>query len=118
MQGDEARPGAELISLGPAGFSPAVDAIAGPNNPRTYAMSVVLPNGEVALIGGAKLALEFTDATAIFEVGAFPYRHLSNIFFRTHHLLLYCLYRHVLSSPVLALFVTCLGFYVFLRNIT
>lgn len=66
--GDEARPGAELISLGPAGFTPNVDVIAGPNNPRTYAMSVVLPNGEVALIGGAKLALEFTDATAVFEV--------------------------------------------------
>ena len=69
-----------MISLGPAGFTPNVDAIAGPNNPRTYAMSVVLPNGEVALIGGAKLALEFTDATAIFEVGTSQCAFLSDMF--------------------------------------
>ena len=46
-----------------------METAASPNVARTYAMAVVLPTGEVALIGGAATAVEFSDATAIFSTG-------------------------------------------------
>lgn len=69
VQGHPARTGAEIITLGDVGAAPGVQAVPGPNIPRTYSISVVLPNGEVALIGGAKNAVEFSDDTAILQAG-------------------------------------------------
>lgn len=58
-----------MITLGAVNAPPQVDAVAGPATARTYVMSVVLPTGEVAHIGGAQTAVEFSDATAVFNVG-------------------------------------------------
>lgn len=71
MQGDGARSGAELITLGAPGAAPTVQAIPGPAVGRTYAMSVVLPDGKVGHFGGATTAVEFSDDTAVFAAGAF-----------------------------------------------
>jgi hypothetical protein len=70
MQGDGARTGAEVITLGAVGTNPTVKAVAAPNIPRTYATAVVLPTGEVAHFGGAFRAIEFSDETAVLSTGA------------------------------------------------
>ncbi|NJR43356.1 MAG: hypothetical protein HC767_12545 [Akkermansiaceae bacterium] len=72
MQGDPARGGAEVITLGAVNANPSVQSVPGPKVGRTYVMSVVLPTGEVAMFGGAKTAVEFSDATAEFTTGACP----------------------------------------------
>jgi hypothetical protein len=69
VQGDPARTGAEIITLGAPGDPPTVQSVPGPATGRTYVMSVVLPTGEVAHFGGAKTAVEFSDATAVFNAG-------------------------------------------------
>ena len=69
MQGDQARSGAEIITLGEITVAPDVEEVAGPNIARTDSMAVVLPNGEVAHFGGATTAVEFSDATAILDTG-------------------------------------------------
>lgn len=69
MQGDFARAGAEIITISEPGVPATVDLISGPNEPRTYAISVVLPNGEVAVFGGASRSFEFTDANAVVSTG-------------------------------------------------
>jgi hypothetical protein len=70
MQGTAARTGAEVITLGAVGSNPDVRAVATPSVPRTYAMVVVLPTGEVAHFGGATTAVEFSDETAVLTTGA------------------------------------------------
>ena len=59
-----------MITLGAVGNNPTVQSVSGPNIPRTYAMAVVLPTGEVAHIGGAGTAVEFSDDTAILQTGS------------------------------------------------
>lgn len=92
MQGDNARSGAEVITLGAVGSAPDVQSVSGPNIPRTYSISVALPNGEVALIGGAETAVEFSDATAILQVGEFLLHDNSfagpsdSVLFLRHHI--------------------------------
>lgn len=70
MQGDGARGGAEVITLGAVGSAPSVSSVAGPGTGRTYATATVLPTGTVAHIGGATTAVEFSDDTAVNTVGA------------------------------------------------
>lgn len=60
-----------MIELGQVGADPNVRTVESPAAARTYAMSVVLPTGEVALFGGAGTAVEFSDITAIFATGSF-----------------------------------------------
>lgn len=69
MQGDQARSGAEIITLGDITVAPDLEEVAGPNIARTYAMAVVLPNGEVVHFGGATTAVEFSDASAVLDTG-------------------------------------------------
>lgn len=69
LQGTVARAGAEIITIGAVGSQPSVDVVAGPATGRTYSMAVVLPTGEVAHFGGAVLAVEFSDASAVFKTG-------------------------------------------------
>ena len=66
-QGDQARSGAEVITLGAVGAAPNVQSVPGPNVGRTYATAVALPTGDVVHIGGATTAVEFSDATAVLE---------------------------------------------------
>jgi hypothetical protein len=86
MQGDPARTGAEVITLGAPGDAPSVEAVPGPNTARTYEMAVVLPTGEVAVFGGATTAVEFSDATAVLNAGVVSLlllsRHNTILFFR------------------------------------
>lgn len=70
MQGDPARTTAEIITLGSQNEDPQVEHIDGPNVPRTFANAVVLPTGEVALFGGSKSAVEFSDDVAVYATGA------------------------------------------------
>jgi hypothetical protein len=70
MQGDAARTGAEVITLGAVGSNPEVKSVPAPSVQRTYAIVVVLPTGEVAHFGGATTAVEFSDATAVLTTGA------------------------------------------------
>lgn len=69
MQGDNARTGAEVITLGAVNSAASVQSVSGPAVGRTYAMSIVLPTGIVAHIGGATTAVEFSDDTAILSLG-------------------------------------------------
>lgn len=69
LQGTVARAGAEVITISAVGSQPSVDPVAGPETGRTYSMAVVLPTGEVAHFGGAVLAVEFSDASAVFKTG-------------------------------------------------
>lgn len=69
-KGDNARKGAEVITLGgSAGSNASVKKVAGPIKPRTYSMAVVLPTGHVMHFGGAAKAVEFSDDTAILDAG-------------------------------------------------
>jgi hypothetical protein len=70
MQGTTARTGAEVITLGAVGSNPDVKSVPAPKIQRTYATAVVLPTGEVVHFGGATVATEFSDATAILKTGA------------------------------------------------
>ena len=70
VQGDNARTGAEVITLNAVNAPPTVNSVPGPAVGRTYAMAVVLPTGDVAHFGGATTAVEFSDATAVLEAGA------------------------------------------------
>jgi hypothetical protein len=72
VQGHPARTGAEVITLEAVGSPPTVQSVPGPITPRTFASSVVLPTGEVAVFGGAQKAVEFSDKTAVFTIGARP----------------------------------------------
>ena len=69
LQGTVGRPSAEVITIGAVGSQPSVVAVPAPATPRTYSMAVVLPTGEVAHFGGAVLAVEFSDASAVFKTG-------------------------------------------------
>lgn len=69
VQRSYARKSAEVITLGAVGAPPLVESVLPPHTPRTYAMVVVLPTGEVAQIGGATLSVEFSDNFAVNEVG-------------------------------------------------
>lgn len=65
VQNDPARTGAEVITLDAVGAVPTIQPVAGPNTARTFTMTVVLPNAEVAHFGGAETSIEFSDATAV-----------------------------------------------------
>ena len=69
LQGHNARTGAEVITLDAAGGPVSVATTASPIIARTYASAVLLPTGEVVHIEGAATAVEFSDDTAILQVG-------------------------------------------------
>lgn len=81
VQGDSARSGAEIITLGAVNTNPNVDAIPGPAVSRTYATVVVLPTGEVAHFGGAQEAVEFSEVTVVLSTGDFLSTFLPSIRF-------------------------------------
>lgn len=59
----DATPNANLIDTAPT--NPAVTALAPMNYPRAYHNDVVLPNGQVVVIGGMTHPIPFTDDTAV-----------------------------------------------------
>lgn len=42
------------------------------NKARVYGNGIILPDGKVAVVGGAQVPKEFNDDTAIFDPGALP----------------------------------------------
>lgn len=77
VQQHNAEPNAEIITLNQVNTPATSRSLQGANAPtksRTYVNTVVLPTGEVALIGGASLSKEFSDEFAHKDIGAYVLR--------------------------------------------
>ena len=56
---------AHIITIGTPGSTPTVTTIGSMNYARSFANGVVLPNGEVFIVGGQSYAIPFTDDQAV-----------------------------------------------------
>ncbi|MCO5566163.1 hypothetical protein L7F22_019839 [Adiantum nelumboides] len=62
---------AHLITLIGVNQSPIVEQLSGMNYPRTFANIIVLPNGQISLIGGQSYAAVFTDTQSVLQIEIF-----------------------------------------------
>lgn len=64
-QGVQATSNAHVITIGTPGGTPSVTKVASMSYARSFANSIVLPDGTVFVVGGQSWAQPFTDDTAI-----------------------------------------------------
>ena len=65
-QDSNATPNANLITINTPGTAATVTALSPMANPRAFANGVVLPNGQVLIMGGQTFPIPFSDDTSIF----------------------------------------------------